>query len=182
MSSLIQAKDLEVHRQGKYILQNVSLSVGKKDFITIIGPNGAGKSILLECLMGTFMPDKGEIDKKNNLSIGYIPQNFNPDNSMPISVKRFLMLRKNFTPKELKSVSDETNISDVLSKNLSNLSGGELQRVLLSLKAGDSFWIPIYSDPFQHYVNNRISFIYIYCIKFRNQSLHQTQNLEFPWK
>ena len=69
MSSLIQAKDLEVHRQGKYILQNVSLSVGKKDFITIIGPNGAGKSILLECLMGTFMPDKGEIDKKNNLSI-----------------------------------------------------------------------------------------------------------------
>ena len=107
MSSLIQAKDLEVHRQGKYILQNVSLSVGKKDFITIIGPNGAGKSILLECLMGTFMPDKGEIDKKNNLSIGYIPQNFNPDNSMPISVKRFLMLRKNFTPKELKSVSDQ---------------------------------------------------------------------------
>ena len=66
---------------------------------------GAGKSILLECLMGTFMPDKGEIDKKNNLSIGYIPQNFNPDNSMPISVKRFLKLevlltRITFSPAE----------------------------------------------------------------------------------
>ena len=40
----------------------------------------------------------------------------------------------------------------------------ELQRVLISLESGASFWIPIYSDPFQHYVNNRISFIYIYSI------------------
>ena len=74
MSSLIQAKDLEVNRQGKDILQNVSIDIKKKDFITIIGPNGAGKSVLLECLMGTFRPDKGEIEKKNNLSIGYIPR------------------------------------------------------------------------------------------------------------
>ena len=65
MSSLIQAKDLEVNRQGKDILQNVSIDIKKKDFITIIGPNGAGKSVLLECLMGTFRPDKGEIEKKN---------------------------------------------------------------------------------------------------------------------
>ena len=64
MSSLIQAKDLEVNRQGKDILQNVSIDIKKKDFITIIGPNGAGKSVLLECLMGTFSPDKGEIEKK----------------------------------------------------------------------------------------------------------------------
>ena len=61
MSCLIQAKDLEVNRQGKDILQNVSIDIKKKDFITIIGPNGAGKSVLLECLMGTFRPDKGEI-------------------------------------------------------------------------------------------------------------------------
>jgi hypothetical protein len=40
----------------------------------------------------------------------------------------------------------------------------ELQRVLMSLDNGDSFWIPIYSDPFRHYMNNRISFIYIYSI------------------
>ena len=40
----------------------------------------------------------------------------------------------------------------------------ELQKVLMSLNAGDSFWIPIYSDPFQHYMNNHISFIYIYSI------------------
>ena len=73
MLSLIQAKDLEVNRQGKDILQNVSIDIKKKDFITIIGPNGAGKSVLLECLMGTFRPDKGEIEK-NNLSIGYIPR------------------------------------------------------------------------------------------------------------
>ncbi len=172
MTSLIQAKDLEVHRQGKYILQNVSLSVGKKDFITIIGPNGAGKSILLECLMGTFMPDKGEIDKKNNLSIGYIPQNFNPDNSMPISVKRFLMLRKNFTPKELKSVSDETNISDVFSKNLSNLSGGELQRVLLARSLLGNPELLILDEPAQNLdIKNQLNFY-----NLLNQ-IYQTRNI-----
>ena len=159
MSSLIQAKDLEVNRQGKDILQNVSIDIKKKDFITIIGPNGAGKSVLLECLMGTFRPDKGEIVKKNNLSIGYIPQNFNPDNSMPISVKRFLMLKKKFTIEELQSISEETNISNVLSKNLANLSGGELQRVLLARSLLGNPELLILDEPAQNLdIKNQLNF------------------------
>ena len=159
MSSLILAKDLEVNRQGKDILQNVSIDIKKKDFITIIGPNGAGKSVLLECLMGTFRPDKGEIEKKNNLSIGYIPQNFNPDNSMPISVKRFLMLKKKFTIEELESISEETNISNVLSKNLANLSGGELQRVLLARSLLGNPELLILDEPAQNLdIKNQLNF------------------------
>ena len=95
MSLLIEAKNLCVNRNNKNILENVFVNIKKNDFITIIGPNGAGKSVLLECLMGSFLPDSGKIIKKNNLSVGYIPQNFTPDNSMPISVKRFLTLKKN---------------------------------------------------------------------------------------
>ena len=95
MTSLIQAKDLCVTRHNKIILENVFIDVKKKDFITIIGPNGAGKSVFLECLMGSFMPDSGNVKRKDNLSVGYIPQNFSPESSMPISVERFLTLKKN---------------------------------------------------------------------------------------
>ena len=40
----------------------------------------------------------------------------------------------------------------------------ELKRVQASLDAGNSFWIPMYSDPFKHYMNNSLSFLYIYSI------------------
>ena len=41
----------------------------------------------------------------------------------------------------------------------------QLQLVQRSLQSGPSLWIPMYSDPFQHFMNNHISFIYIYCIR-----------------
>ena len=40
----------------------------------------------------------------------------------------------------------------------------QLQKIQEALNVGDSLWIPMYSDPFAHYVNNSISFIYIYCM------------------
>jgi len=159
MSLLIEAKDIYVKRQGKNILENVFIQINKKDFITIIGPNGAGKSMLLECLMGTFSPDSGIINKKNNLSIGYIPQNFNPDNSMPITVKRFLMLKKNFNINNLKKVSRETKISTILEKNLADLSGGELQKVLLARSLLSEPELLILDEPAQNLdIKNQLNF------------------------
>ena len=57
MSDLIKASNINVSRQGKKILDDVSVSLGDHDFLTIIGPNGAGKSMLLKCLMGFYLPD-----------------------------------------------------------------------------------------------------------------------------
>ena len=94
MVNLIQASNINVSRQGNKILENVSVVVGDHDFLTIIGPNGAGKSMLLKCLMGFYAPDIGEIQKMNGLRVGYVPQHFAPEHTMPISVKRFLGLRK----------------------------------------------------------------------------------------
>lgn len=159
MSLLIEAKNLCVNRNNKNILENVFVNIKKNDFITIIGPNGAGKSVLLECLMGSFLPDSGKIIKKNNLSIGYIPQNFTPDNSMPISVKRFLTLKKKFTSKELIDISRETNISEILGKHLSTLSGGELQKVLLARSLLNKPELLILDEPAQNLdIKNQLNF------------------------
>ena len=159
MSLLIEAKNLCVNRNNKNILENVFVNIKKNDFITIIGPNGAGKSVLLECLMGSFLPDSGKIIKKNNLSIGYIPRNFTPDNSMPISVRRFLTLKKKFTSKELIDISRETNISEILGKHLSTLSGGELQKVLLARSLLNKPELLILDEPAQNLdIKNQLNF------------------------
>ena len=172
MSFLIQAKDLCVKRHNKNILENVFVNVKKNDFITIIGPNGAGKSVLLECLMGSFVPDSGEIIKKNNLSVGYIPQNFNPESSMPISVKRFLTLKKKFTPQELTYIASETNISEILEKNLSDLSGGELQKVLLARSLLDEPELLILDEPAQNLdIKNQLNFYNLLNSIYKNREL-----------
>ena len=172
MSFLIQAEDLCVTRRNKIILENVFIDIKKKDFITIVGPNGAGKSVLLECLMGSFFPDKGKITKKNNLSIGYIPQNFSPESSMPISVERFLTLKKKSSADELISISKETNISGILEKNLSNLSGGELQKVLLARSLLNKPELLILDEPAQNLdIKNQLNFYNLVNRIYKNRDL-----------
>ena len=65
MLSLIQAKDLEVNRQGKDILQNVSIDI-KKRFYYNYRAQWCWKISLLECLMGTLRPDKGRLAQSIN--------------------------------------------------------------------------------------------------------------------
>jgi zinc transport system ATP-binding protein len=131
-SPLIAAESLTVTRQGKRILNEVSLAVGERDFITVIGPNGAGKSMLLKCLMGFYAPDSGTVRRREDTRIGYVPQRFVPDPVLPISVRRFLCLRKHADARALHGVVEETGIDAVLEEPLHVLSGGELQRVLLA--------------------------------------------------
>ncbi|MBT6305391.1 ATP-binding cassette domain-containing protein [Rhodospirillaceae bacterium] len=132
MLPLISASSVTVTRDNKNILDNVSFDVGVKDFITILGPNGAGKSMLLKCLMGFFKPESGKIDKKAQLRIGYVPQQFTSEQTMPITVERFLQLRKSVPMGDIIAVATETNIETLLKKPLHILSGGERQRILLA--------------------------------------------------
>lgn len=148
--SLITAEHIHVTRQGKHILQDVSLTINEHDFITLIGPNGAGKSMLLKCLMGFYNPDTGKVTRKQGLKIGYVPQRLIPDHTMPITVKRFLTLRKKYDPKGLTHTAEETNIQAILHKPLSVLSGGELQRVLLARSLLDNPDLLVLDEPAQN--------------------------------
>jgi zinc transport system ATP-binding protein len=128
---LINAQNISFEKNGKKILDNVSLNIVEGDFITIIGPNGAGKSSLIKTLMGITKPSSGNIEKKPDIKIGYVPQKFEPEATLPITVKEFLKLVKGASKDEIKAVLKEVDI-DYSNKLLHVLSGGELQKVLLA--------------------------------------------------
>ena len=172
METLIQANKLYVNRHSKDILKDVSLEVKNNDFITIVGPNGAGKSILLECLMGTFIPNSGSIKRKKNISMGYIPQNFNLEKSMPISVKRFLNLNKKFLQVNLDRAIEETGILSILDSNLATLSGGELQKVLLARSLLSNPELLILDEPAQNLdIKSQLNFYNLLNEIFENRNL-----------
>ena len=94
-NALISANNVSLLKHQKFILENINLEINKNDFLTIIGPNGAGKTMLLKCLMGFYKPTSGFIEKREKLKIGYMPQSINVINTMPITAKNFITVKKN---------------------------------------------------------------------------------------
>tara|TARA_R100000005_G_scaffold96614_1_gene85164 strand:+ start:1025 stop:1885 length:861 start_codon:yes stop_codon:yes gene_type:complete len=150
MTELLAARHVSVYRDGRTILEDVSLGVGEKDFITIIGPNGAGKSMLLKCMMGFYAPSEGAVVRRDGLKIGYVPQRLVADHTVPIRVRRFLTLRRKARPADIERVAEETGISDYLDQSLHVLSGGELQRVLLARALLDNPDLLVLDEPAQN--------------------------------
>lgn len=131
-SYLIKADNIFLTRQGNVILHDVTLKIRPHDFVTIIGPNGAGKTMLLKALLGFFPVEKGRIEYRPRLKIGYVPQRFIADATIPITARRFLALRRPVGNAAMQHVAKETGVGNILDCQLSMLSGGELQRVLLA--------------------------------------------------
>lgn len=125
---LIKINDLNIQYGNKKVLQNFNLLLAQREIVTIVGPNGSGKTTLFKAIIGTAPIKTGTVELKPNLKIGYVPQQLNIDRSLPLTVDRFLRLTQNKFKNTLKIV----NIEDILNLQISNLSGGQMQRVLLA--------------------------------------------------
>ena len=125
---LIKINDLNIQYGNKKVLQNFNLLLAEREIVTIVGPNGSGKATLFKAIIGTAPIKTGTVELKPNLKIGYVPQQLNIDRSLPLTVDRFLRLTQNKFKNTLKIV----NIEDILNLQISNLSGGQMQRVLLA--------------------------------------------------
>ena len=141
--------NISVNISGQEILKNVSIHVHCGQLTVIIGRNGAGKSTLLKALLGE-VEHSGNIvftDMKDNrtkkIKIGYVPQKINVERHMPTTVYDLfascisdipVFLKKD--KKLYKEIKEQLNIfgaDELIDKSIGELSGGELQRVLIAI-------------------------------------------------
>jgi len=130
--ALIGARGLKIVRAGRTILSDIDLDIHAGEILTLIGPNGAGKTTLVRTLLGLERPDAGSVERRRGLSIGYVPQRFEIDRALPMTVTRFLALGDGARTSRIGSVLAEVGASRVADRQMSELSGGELQRVVLA--------------------------------------------------
>lgn len=130
--SLISTQNMSVRLGGHVALRNVDFHIDAGEIVTVVGPNGSGKSTLLKSLIGAVKPTEGSIDRQRGLRIGYLPQKLHIDPTLPLTVRRFLSLPKRRTANEIDAAMERIGAPDLHEKQMSSLSGGQFQRVLLA--------------------------------------------------
>ena len=130
--SLIAAEHVCVRYGADEVLHDISLQVSPGEIVTILGPNGSGKSTLLRVLLGILPVAEGRILRQAGLRIGYVPQRLMVDKTMPITVRRFLSLPIRVGDGEATDVLARVGMAGRGQDQMTALSGGQLQRVLLA--------------------------------------------------
>ncbi len=129
---ILSALDVGFSVRDKIILSDVSLQVNKKEIITLIGPNGAGKTSLIRILLGLSKATSGSVTRKQGLRIGYVPQRINVPEVMPLRVYDFLNVTNAYSTEQCQQALEEVSCNYLLNSPMQNISGGEMQRVLLA--------------------------------------------------
>jgi zinc transport system ATP-binding protein len=130
---LIEASGLSVRMGGGEVLSGVDFRIDAGEIVTVLGPNGSGKSTLLRALMGIVPLSAGRVVRAPGLRLGYVPQRLAIDRNLPLTVRRFLSLPVRVSDAQALAALERTGISPALAaRQLHDLSGGQLQRVLLA--------------------------------------------------
>jgi len=149
MNYAIEIKNLTVYYNKTCALSDINLTVAEKDFLAIIGPNGGGKSTLVKSVLGIVRPQHGEIrifgrdPEKYAAPIGYVPQFSHFIHDFPISVIDVILtgrlhgrtgLFHRYSKKDYEiaeSMLDRLNITHLRNRQISQLSGGQFQKVMI---------------------------------------------------
>ncbi|MGN6384680.1 MAG: metal ABC transporter ATP-binding protein [Verrucomicrobiota bacterium] len=147
---VLRVREVKVSFGSNTILDGVNLEIPRGEVVALIGPNGSGKTTLLRSILGLQPIDSGSIEifghrelRKVLPRVGYVPQKLSLDRGFILSVREFLSLRARQTSqwfwKSTRAIDQkvcqgfsEIGIESLLDKPVAQLSGGQLQRVLIA--------------------------------------------------
>jgi zinc transport system ATP-binding protein len=140
MENILTVKNLSVKFNNHTILDDLSFEVVRDTTVAIVGPNGAGKTVLFKSLLN-LISYQGEVVWHNQARIGYVPQKLALEKDLPLTVMEFLQFKEPDKEK-INNVLTEVGFKvkaehmhhdmRVVKARIGNLSGGELQRVLMA--------------------------------------------------
>ena len=147
MEPIVSLKNITVKYDSATALEEVSLDIYPDDFLGVIGPNGGGKTTLVKAILGS-VPHSGEVAysptlfERGHRLIGYLPQLSEFDKSFPISVVEVVMsglqAEKGFFSRYTRADREKAmqllemaGIADIAGRQISEISGGQMQRALL---------------------------------------------------
>jgi zinc transport system ATP-binding protein len=129
---LVALSGVSVRRRGHAILSGIDLTLDPGEILTVIGPNGGGKTTLLKVVLGLIRPDAGTAARQPGLRVGYVPQRLHLDPTLPMTVRRLMRLTHRHADAALADALTETGVAHLVDADVTTLSGGEFQRVLIA--------------------------------------------------
>lgn len=181
----INIENLSVYDGHEPIIQNVNMEFHCGELTALIGKNGSGKTTLIKALLGerTHTGNIRYLDHKNGkikkLITGYVPQQLAFDKSTPVSVLDFMAAAVTGRPvwlgtnknlkKGIQKKLDDFNAGDLTNRTLGELSGGELQRVLLAMAIDPLPDLLILDEPVSGIDINGLDLFYKKITDLRNQ-------------
>lgn len=132
MTRLVNITGLSVRQGAVLALTDVDFHIDRGEIVTVVGPNGSGKSTLMKAIIGALKPVSGRIERVAGLKIGYVPQKLHIDPTLPMTVTRFLNLPRRVSREEIEHALEKAGLHDLADRQMTRLSGGQFQRVLLA--------------------------------------------------
>ncbi|MFO7785855.1 MAG: metal ABC transporter ATP-binding protein [Thermodesulfobacteriota bacterium] len=146
---LIELQDVSFSYQGVPVLEDVDLTIGEGDFVSIVGPNGGGKTTLLKIILGLIRPSCGTVRVfgrppiKARPRIGYMAQQSTFDFLFPVNVLDVVLMGRlghgpgfGFYSRDDRKAAmralGRMEMEPLRNRPFSRLSGGQRQRVLLA--------------------------------------------------
>lgn len=167
--SLITAQGLEISYGNKVVLRDVDFAISPGEIVTIVGPNGSGKSTLIRSLLGIVPVRSGTIHHQPDLTIGYVPQKLSIEADMPMTVARFLNLPTRRAQADMLAVCEQVGAPGLMQRQMTSLSGGQFQRILLARAVLGQPDILILDEPTQALDQQGVAGFYRLIERFRSE-------------
>ena len=145
---LLKVENAGVSINDKSLVKGVSFEIKQGEIVTLIGPNGSGKSTTAKIALGIYKKIDGKV-KKYTDKIGYVPKKISIDWTLPIRVLDFMTLTEELTQDQINIALNLTGVEHLKNKSLSNLSGGEFQRVLIARAISKKPELLVLDEPVQ---------------------------------